>query len=51
MARERLSMRRIKEQLRLSAAGRSRREIARAIGTANSTVSNYLKRAGRAGVV
>ena len=46
-----LSMRRIKELLRLSAAGRSQREIARVIGTARSTVSDYLKRADRAGGV
>ena len=44
-------MRRIKELLRLAAAGRSRREIALAIGTARSTVSDYLKRAERAGLV
>ena len=43
-------MRRIKELLRLSAAGRSQREIARALGLANGTVSGYLKRARRAGV-
>ena len=43
-------MRRIKELLRLAAAGRSRREIALAIGTARSTVSDYLKRAERAGL-
>ena len=44
-------MRRIKELLRLAAAGRSQREIARALGLANGTVSGYLKRARRAGVV
>ena len=44
-------MRRIKDLLRLSASGRSQREIARALGTANSTVSDYLTRARRAGVV
>ena len=43
-------MRRIKDLLRLSASGRSQREIARALGTANSTVSDYLTRARRAGV-
>ena len=43
-------MRRIKELLRLSAAGRSQREIARALGLANGTVSEYLKRARRAGL-
>ena len=50
MARARLSMRRIKELLRLAAAGRSQREIAQVIGTARSTVSDYLKRAERAGL-
>ena len=44
-------MRRIKELLRLSAAGRSQREIALALGLANGTVSGYLNRARRAGVV
>ena len=44
-------MRRIKELLRLAAAGRSQREIAQVIGTARSTVSDYLKRAERAGLV
>ena len=43
-------MRRIKELLRLAAAGRSQREIAQVIGTARSTVSDYLKRAERAGL-
>ncbi len=43
-------MRRIKELLRLSAAGRSQREIARELGLANGTVSDYLTRARRAGV-
>lgn len=43
-------MRRIKEVLRLWAAGRSQREIARVIGTARSTVGEYLKRAERAGI-
>ena len=43
-------MRRIKDLLRLSASGRSRREIALAIGAARSTVSDYLKRAERAGL-
>ena len=44
-------MRGIKDLLRLSAAGRSQREIARALGLANGTVSGYLTRARRAGVV
>ena len=45
MARERLSMRRIKQRLPLASPGRSQRELAQAIGTARSTVSDYLKRA------
>jgi transposase len=44
-------MRRIKEVLRLRAAGRSQREIAAVVGTARSTVGDYLNRAERAGVV
>jgi transposase len=43
-------MRKIKEVVRLAAADRSRREIAQAIGVARSTISDYLKRAERAGV-
>jgi transcriptional regulator with XRE-family HTH domain len=43
-------MRRIKEVLRLAAAGRSQRELAQALGMARSTVAEYLKRAERAGL-
>lgn len=43
-------MRRIKEVLRLAAAGRSQREMAQAVGTARSTVGEYLKRAEGAGL-
>ena len=42
MARARLSMRQIQDLLRLSASGRSQRKIARALGMANSTVSDYV---------
>jgi transposase len=50
MAAERLSMRKIKEVLRLDAAARSRREIARSVGISRSTVKEYLQRAAAAGV-
>lgn len=43
-------MRRIKEVMRLAAAGHSRRQIATSVGLARSTVAEYLKRADRAGV-
>jgi len=43
-------MRRIKEVLRLTAAGQSRRRIARAVDVSRSTVADYLKRAERAGI-
>ncbi len=45
MAATRLSMRRIKEVLRLQAAGLSRRQLAKSCGIARSTVTEYLKRA------
>ncbi len=45
MAAERLSMRKIKEVLRLQAAGRSTRGISQSTGIARSTVSEYLVRA------
>lgn len=43
-------MRKITEVLRLHAAGTSRRDIARAVGVARSTVAEYLRRAETAGV-
>lgn len=43
-------MRKITEVLRLRAAGSSRRDIARAVGMARSTVAEYLRRADVAGV-
>ena len=51
MARERLSMRKIIEALRLRfELKRSHREIARSIGTASSTVAEYLRRFAEAGL-
>ena len=46
MAAERLSMRKIKEVLRLAAAGQSNRVIARSVRIARSTAREYLQRAG-----
>jgi len=43
-------MRKITEVLRLHATGTSRRDIARAVGVARSTVAEYLRRAETAGV-
>ena len=43
-------MRKTTEVLRLRAAGRSAREIARAVGVARSTVAEYCRRADAAGV-
>ncbi len=50
MAAERLSMRKIRELLRLQAAGHSRRDIARSLAIAHSTVRDYLRRIEQAGV-
>ncbi len=50
MAATRLSMRRIKDVLRLQAAGLSRRQLAKSCGIARSTVAEYLKRAEAAGL-
>jgi transposase len=50
MAAERLSMRKIKEALRLRAGGHSLREIARSLAIAPSTVHEYFGRADRAGL-
>ena len=46
----RLPMRKIKEILRLKAAGLSQREIAASISTGRSTVRDYLRRAKKAGL-
>jgi transposase len=50
MAAERLSMRKIKEVLRLDAAGQSQRAIARSVAVSRSTVKEYLQRAAAAGL-
>lgn len=51
MAQERLTLRKIREILRLKEeAGLSNRAIARACKISNSTVGDYLRRAGAAGV-
>ena len=51
MPRERLSMRQIKEILRLKhQAGLSHRQIARSCGLSHTAVSNYLERAHQAGL-
>ena len=44
MSKERLSMRKLTEVLRLKAAGLSARQIARSCDVARSTVGEYLKR-------
>ena len=50
MPKKRLSMRKIREVLRLKhELGRSHREIATSLGIANSTVSDYARRAAAAG--
>ena len=50
MSQKRLSMRRIRELLRLKHEfGRSHREIAGALGIANSMVSDFARRAAAAG--
>ncbi len=51
MANVRLSMRKIKEALRLSAqCGLSRRQVAHSLKISRATVANYLKRAQKAGI-
>ena len=51
MSQRRLSMRKIRELLRLKyELGRSHREIAASLGIANSTVSDYASRAAAAGL-
>ena len=50
MSQKRLSMRKIRELLRLKyELGRSHWEIATSLGIANSTVSDYVRRASAAG--
>ena len=48
---KRLPMRKIRDALRLRAGGLSMREIAASLGVGQSTLSDYLKRAARAGLV
>ena len=50
MAKPRLSMRKIKEVLRLSQLGLSARQVARSANLSRSTVKEYLVRADRAGI-
>ena len=50
MPAKRLSMRKIKEVLRLNASGMSNRKIARSCGISRPTVGEYLQRASRARV-
>jgi len=50
MPAERLTMRKIKETLRMNALGLSARQIGRSLGIAKSTVNEYLKRAAAAGM-
>ena len=51
MARERLSMRKTTEILRLKhEAGLTNRQIARSCGVTHTTVANYLERVGNAGL-
>ena len=52
MSRERLSMRKVKDVLRLKwGSGLSERKIARTCGIARSTVAEYLRRAQTAGLI
>ena len=50
MPTERLSMRKLKEILRLHAAGHSQHQISRSCGVARSTVAQYIQRAEAAGL-
>ncbi len=50
MPAKRLSMRKIKEVLRLKAEGMSNRKIAQSCGVSRPTVGEYLQRASRAGL-
>ena len=47
---KRLPMRKIRHALRMRAGGLSMREIAASLGVGQSTLSDYLKRAARAGL-
>ncbi len=48
---KRLPMRKMRDALRLRSNGLSTREIAASLGVGQTTVSEYLKRAARAGLV
>jgi transposase len=50
MAKERLSMRQVREVLRLKSLGLSPRKIAQSIGAGRTTVQDYLRRAEAAGI-
>ena len=50
MAAERLSMRKIKEVLRLKALGQSPKAMAQSLGIGQNTVRRYLRRAEEAGL-
>ena len=50
MAQKRLPVRKIREVLRLKAAGMSDRQIATTVGSARSTIQECLRRAGQAGI-
>ena len=50
MPAKRLSMRKIKEVLRLNASGMSNRKIARSLNQSRPSVANYLRRAADAGL-
>lgn len=47
---KRLTMRKIKEAMRLQASGLSTRKIAASLGVAHSTATDYMKRSRRAGL-
>ncbi len=47
---KRLPMRKIKDAMRLEAAGLSRRQIAVSLGVGRTTIREYLERARRAGL-
>jgi DNA-binding NarL/FixJ family response regulator len=50
MAAERLSVRKIREVLRLAAKGHTHREIGRSLSISHNTVAGYQRRAAAAGV-
>ena len=50
MPAKRLSMRKIKEVLRLNASGMSSRKIAQSLNQSRPSVANYLRRAADAGL-